>query len=65
MSDQTGKQSQADPLIDEVRAIRRRLSEAHGNDPRRLARYLQELQKQYQERLVDYSTRCDSRKTGS
>jgi hypothetical protein len=33
-----------DPLIDEVRAIRQRVSERFGNDPRRLAEHLREVQ---------------------
>ncbi len=34
-----------DPLIDEVRAARRELSERFGNDVRRLAEHLREIQR--------------------
>jgi len=37
-------QPRPDPLIDEIREIRRQLSEAHGNDVRQLCDYLRELQ---------------------
>ena len=42
----------ADPLIDEVRAIRRAISEQFGNDVDRLCDHLQELERQHPERLV-------------
>jgi hypothetical protein len=38
-----------DPLIDEVRAIRRAISEESGNDVRRLCDRLQELERQHPE----------------
>ncbi len=41
-----------DPLIDEVRAIRRAISEQFGNDVGRLCDHLQELERQHPERLV-------------
>ena len=41
-----------DPLIDEVRAIRRAISEQFGNDVDRLCDHLQELERQHPERLV-------------
>ncbi len=43
----------ADPLIDEVRAIRRAISEQFGNDVDRLCDHLQELERQHPERLVE------------
>ena len=42
----------ADPLIDEVRAIRRAISEQFGNDVDELCDHLQELERQHPERLV-------------
>ena len=42
----------ADPLIDEVRAIRRSISEQFGNDVDRLCDHLQELERQHPERVV-------------
>lgn len=41
-----------DPLIDEVREVRRRISERFGNDPRRLVEHYIELQKKYEGRLI-------------
>jgi hypothetical protein len=43
---------QGDPLIDEIREIRRQISEEHGNDIRRLGEYLMKVQEQYADRLV-------------
>lgn len=41
-----------DPLIDEVRRIRKEISDAHGNDVGRLCEHLQEVQRQYADRVV-------------
>lgn len=41
-----------DPTIDEIRAIRSKISEEHGHDPARLVAHLIELQKKYADRLV-------------
>ncbi len=41
----------ADPLIDEVRAIRRAISEQFGNDVDRLCDHLQKLERQHPERV--------------
>jgi len=38
--------------VDEIRAIRARISMRYDNDPRKLGEYYQELQKQYVGRLV-------------
>jgi hypothetical protein len=46
------KPSRSDPLIDEIREIRKRISEAHGNDVRRLCEHLRELEARYPERIV-------------
>ena len=43
----------SDPLIDEVRAIRRAISEKFGNDVDTLCDHLQELERQHPERLVE------------
>jgi hypothetical protein len=42
----------SDPLIDEIREIRRAISEAYENDILRLGKRLQEIQRQYPERLI-------------
>lgn len=41
-----------DPLIDEIRAIRARISREHGDDVRRLGEHYMELQKQFKGRLI-------------
>jgi len=42
----------SDPLIDEVRLIRREVSERFDNDSRRMCAHLQALQKQTGSRLI-------------
>jgi len=46
------KQSQSDPVIDEIREVRHRISARFGHDPARLVAYYLEFQKQYQDRLI-------------
>lgn len=41
-----------DPVIDEIRAVRHRISEKYDHDPAKLVAYLMEFQTQYQDRLV-------------
>lgn len=41
-----------DPLIDEIRAIRQRISEEHGNDVGRLCDYLKTVEEQYADRVI-------------
>ena len=53
MSVSQASDSPGDPLIDEVRAIRRAISEQFGNDVDQLCDYLQELERQHPERLVE------------
>ena len=45
--------SQKDPVIDEIREVRRRISQCLGNDPARLVAYYMELQERYRDRLTD------------
>ena len=47
---------QHDPVIDEIREVRHRISERCGHDPAQLVAYYMELQKQYRDRLVDDAT---------
>ncbi len=42
-----------DPVIDEIRQVRHRISEQCGHDPARLVAYYMELQKKYEGRLID------------
>jgi hypothetical protein len=46
------KQSQNDPVIDEIREVRHRISARFDHDPTRLVAYYIELQQQYQDRLI-------------
>lgn len=46
------KQNQNDPVIDEIREVRHRISARFDHDPARLVAYYIELQKQYQDRLI-------------
>lgn len=52
----------SDPVIEEVREARRRISERFGHDPARLVAYYMELQQQYRDRLLDPTK--DSRRAG-
>ena len=42
-----------DPVIDEIREVRRRISARFDDDPERLVAYYIEIQKQYADRLLD------------
>ena len=44
--------TQSDPVIDEVREVRHRISERHGHDPERLIEYYLEFQERYRDRLL-------------
>ena len=50
-----------DPLVDEVRAIRRALSEQFDNDVDRLCDHLQGLEQQHPERLAETRPPSDER----
>ena len=47
------KPIQPDPVIDEIRDVRHRISERFAHDPARLVAYYIELQKKYENRLID------------
>lgn len=42
-----------DPVIDEIREVRHRISEQFDHDPARLVEYYMELQAQHQDRLIE------------
>jgi len=46
-------QEQSDPVIDEVREVRRRISARFDNDPARLVAYYMKQQERHRERLMD------------
>lgn len=41
-----------DPVIDEIRELRRRISARFDNDPERLVAYYMELQERHKDRLL-------------
>jgi len=43
----------SDPIIDEIREVRHRISERFANDPARLVAYYIEFQERYRNRLVE------------
>ena len=45
--------SKKDPVIDEIREVRHRISARFGHDPVQLVAYYLELQEQYRDRLID------------
>ena len=47
------KQNLSDAVIDEIREVRHRISARYGHDPTRLVAFYIELQKQYQDRLIE------------
>ena len=47
------KQNRTDPVIDEIREVRRRISARFEHDPTRLIAFYMEMQKQYQDRLIE------------
>lgn len=46
-------QERSDPVIDEVREVRQRISARFGHDPARLVAYYMELQERHRDRLID------------
>jgi hypothetical protein len=42
-----------DPVIDEIRQVRHRISEQCGHDPARLVAYYLALQEKHRDRLID------------
>jgi len=51
---------QSDPVIDEVREVRQRISARFGHDPARLVSYYMELQERHRDRLIDRPKAPDS-----
>jgi hypothetical protein len=45
-------QAQSDPVIDEIREVRHRISARFNHDPARLVAYYSQLQEEYRERLL-------------
>jgi hypothetical protein len=47
------KQVPSDPVIDEIREVRHRISARFDHDPARLVAHYMELQKQYQDQMIE------------
>ena len=47
------KPSRSDPVLDEIREVRHRISARFDHDPERLVAYYIELQRRYQDRLIE------------
>lgn len=47
------KKIEPDPVIDEIREIRHRISERFDHDPSKLVAYYMEMQQQYKDRLIE------------
>jgi hypothetical protein len=43
----------SDPVIDEIREVRHRISERYDHDPARLIAHYMELQERYRDRLLE------------
>ena len=53
LTDRLCSRATADPVIDEIRAVRHRISEEFGHDPKKLCEHYMKLQEQkYADRLV-------------
>jgi hypothetical protein len=44
-----------DPVIDEIREVRHRISERCNHDPKELVAYYMKLQEQHRDRLIDFT----------
>ena len=54
-------QDRSDPVIDEVREVRQRISARFDHDPARLVAYYMELQERHRNRLIDPSKAAERR----
>ena len=61
VTDRLCSRASTDPTIDEIRAVRHRISEQFGHDPKKLCEHYIELQEQHRDRLVR-STDCPPEK---
>lgn len=52
--------SDEDPVIDEIREVRKRISSQFDHDPQRIVEYYMQLQEQHRDRLVDLRSRAET-----
>jgi len=50
-------QPPGDPVIDEIREVRHRISERFDHNPAKLVAYYMDFQKRYQDRLIESPSR--------
>ena len=55
------KRNPSDPVIDEIREVRHRISARFGHDPTQLVAFYMEMQKQYQDRLIETAKSSEDR----
>ena len=56
------KQNPSDPVIDEIREVRRRISARFDHDPTQIVTFYMEVQKQYQDRLISTTQSAELRR---
>ena len=56
------KQNPSDPVIDEIREVRHRISARFDHDPTRMVAFYMETQKQYQDRLIETTQSAELRR---
>ena len=56
------KQSQSDPVIDEIREVRHYISARFEHDPTQLVAFYMEMQKQYQDRMIETAKSLEQRR---
>ena len=55
------KRNLNDPVIDEIREVRHRISAGFDHDPTQLVSFYLEMQKQYQDRLIETAKNTERR----
>ena len=55
------KQNLGDPVIDEIREVRYRISARFDHDPIQMVAFYMEMQKQYQDRLMETTQSAELR----
>ena len=56
------KQNLSDPAIDEIREVRHRISARFDHDPAQMVAFYMEMQKQYQDRLIENTQSAELRR---
>ena len=56
------RQNPSDPVIDEIREVRHRISARFDHDPIQMVAFYMEMQKQYQDRLIEITQGAGSRR---